>query len=64
MGKKTNILKEKLKVTYTVALVLVFFSAENENRQLEGLSLADFDRLPDRLLLLMRQKSINERFLN
>ena len=28
-------LKEKPKVTYSVALVLVFLSAENENRQLE-----------------------------
>ena len=42
MGKKTNILKEKPKV----ALVLAFISAENENRQLEDLPLADFDRLP------------------
>ena len=45
-GKKTNILKEKLKVTYSVALVLAFLSAENENRRLEDLSLADFGRLP------------------
>ena len=30
-GKKTNILKEKLKVTYSVVLVLAFLSAENEN---------------------------------
>ena len=44
-GKKTNILKEKLKVTYSVALVLAFRSAENENQQLEDLSLADFGHL-------------------
>ena len=49
--KKTNILKEKPKVTYSVALVLAFLSAENENRQLEDLPLADFGRLPERLFL-------------
>ena len=37
--KKTNILKEKPKVTNSVALVLAFLLAENENRQLENLSL-------------------------
>ena len=41
-GNKTNILKEKPKVVYSVALVLAFLSAENENRQLEDLPLADF----------------------
>ena len=63
-GKKTSILKEKPKVTYSVALVLAFLSAENENRQLEDLSLADFGRLPERLLLSVRTKSINENFVN
>ena len=29
-GKKTNILKEKPKVAYSVALVLAFLSAESE----------------------------------
>ena len=62
--KKTNILKEKPKVTYSVALVLAFLSAENENRQLEDLPLADFGRLPERLLPLVRTKSINENFVN
>ena len=38
---ETNILKEQLKVTYSVALVLAFLSAENENRQLEDLPPAD-----------------------
>ena len=52
--KKTNILKEKPKVTYSVALVLAFISAENENRQLEDLPLADFGRLPERLFLSVR----------
>ena len=62
--KKTNILKEKPKVTYSVALVLAFLSAENENRQLEDLPLADFGRLPERLLPSVRTKSINENFVN
>ena len=30
-GKKTNILKEKPKVAYSVALVLVFLSVDDEN---------------------------------
>ena len=62
--KKTNILKEKPKVTYSVALVLAFLSAENENRQLEDLPLADFGRLPERLFLSVTTKSINENFVN
>ena len=53
-GKKTSILKEKPKVTYSVALVLAFLSAENENWQLEDLPLVDFDRLPERLLPSVR----------
>ena len=62
--RKTNILKEKPKVTYSVVLVLAFLSVENENRQLEDLSLTDFGRLPQRLLLSVRTKSINENFVN
>ena len=62
--KKTNILKEKPKVACSVALVLAFLSAESENRQLEDLPLADFGRLPERLLLSVRTKAINENFLN
>ena len=56
--------KEKPKVTYAVALVLAFLSAENENRQLEDLSLADFGRLPERLLLSVGTKSIDENFVD
>ena len=41
-GKINNVPKEKPKVKYSVALVLAFLAAENENRQLEGLPLADF----------------------
>ena len=62
--KKTNILKEKPKITYSVALVLAFLSAENENRQMEDLPLADFGRLHERLLLSVRTKSMNENFVN
>ena len=47
-----------------MALVLAFLSAENENRQMEDLSQADFGRLPERLLLTLRTKSINDNFLN
>ena len=61
--KKTNILKEKPKVTNSVALV-AFLLAENENRQLENLSLADFGHLPERLLVSVRTESINENFVN
>ena len=63
-GEKTNKKKRKTEVTYSVALVLRFLAAENENRQLEDLPLADFGRLPDRLLLSVRTKSINENFVN
>ena len=55
--------KEKPKVTYSGVLMLAFFAAENENRQLEDLPLADFGRLPERLLLSVRTKSINENFV-
>ena len=52
-------LEEKPEVTYSVALVLAFLSAENDNRQLEDLLLADFGRLSERHLLSVRKKSIN-----
>ena len=63
-GRKTNIVKEKPKVAYSVALVLAFLTSENENRQLEDLPLADFGRLPERLLLPVRTESINKNFVN
>ena len=43
--------------------MLAFLSAENENRQLEDLSLADFGRLPERLFLSVRTKSIDKNFV-
>ena len=63
-GKKTNIVKDKPKVAYSVALVLAFLTSENENRQLEDLPLADFGRLPERLLPPVRTESINKNFIN
>ena len=53
-GEKTNTLKEKPKVAYSVALVLAFLSAENK-RQVEDLQLGDFGLLPERLLLSVGQ---------
>ena len=53
-----------MKVTYSAALVLDFLAVENKNRQLEDFSLADFGRLPERLLLSVRTKSINVNFVN
>ena len=47
-----------------MALVLAFLSGENENRHLEDLPLADFGRLPERLLLSVRDKVKNENFVN
>ena len=62
-GKKTNIRKEKLKITYSVALVMAFLAAENENRQLEDLPQADFGCEPKRFLRSVRTKSITESFV-
>ena len=44
--------------------MLAVLSAENENRQLEDFSLANIGRLPERLPLSVRTKSINENFVN
>ena len=49
-GKKTKIRKEKPKATYSVALVMTFLAAENENQQLKGSPQADFGRLPEGFL--------------
>ena len=56
--------KEKPKVTYLVALVMAFLAAEIENRRLEDLPQAYFGRVPERFLLSVRTKSINENFVN
>ena len=55
--------KDKPKVMYSVALVMAFLAAENENRQLEDLPQVDFGCVPERFLLLVRTKSITENFL-
>ena len=62
-GKKTkHVRKEKPKVTKSVALVMAFPTAENENRELEDLPQADFDRVSERFLLSVRTKSMTENF--
>ena len=48
MGKETKIWKEKPKVSYWVAFVMVFPAAENLNRQLEDLPRADFSYVAER----------------
>ena len=58
-GEENQYAKRKTEV-----LVLAFLSAEDENRQLENLPLADFGRLPEKLLLSLKIKSINENFVN
>ena len=63
-GKKSKIPKEKRKVTYPVALVMAFLTAENENGQLEDLPQADSSHVPERFLLWVRTKSITENFEN
>ena len=50
----TKIWIEKPKVTHSVALVMAFLAAENENRQLQDLPQADFGCVPERFLLLVR----------
>ena len=61
-GRKPKCEKKKPKATYSVALVMAFLAAENENRQLEDLPQADFGRVPERFLLTVRSNSITENF--
>ena len=42
---------------------MAFLAAENENRQREDFSQADFGGVPERFLLLVRTNSINDNFL-
>ena len=42
---------------------MTFLAAENENRQLEDLSRADFGRVPERFLLSARANSMTENFV-
>ena len=44
--KKTIVRKEKPKDTHSVALVITFLAAVEENRQLKNLPQADFGRVP------------------
>ena len=48
--KKLKSFVLKLKVMYSVALVMAFLAAENKNRQLKDSPQADFDRVGKKLL--------------
>ena len=60
-GEENQYAKRK---TESFGASIIFLSAEDENRQLENLPLADFGRLPEKLLLSLKIKSINENFVN
>ena len=60
---KATIRKEKPKVMYSVALVIVFLAAENENRQLEDLPQLDFGCVHERFPQSVRTKSITKNFV-
>ena len=53
--KENQYTKEKPKVTYSVALVMVLLAAESENRQLEDLPQLDFGCVPERFLLSVKK---------
>ena len=55
--------KEKPKFRYSVAVVMAFLAAENENQQLQDLPQADFGGVPERFLLSVRIYSITENFV-
>ena len=60
-GKETKLVREeKPKVTKSVALLMAFPAAENENRELEDFPLPDFGRVPERFPLFVRTKSITK----
>ena len=54
---RSKIRKEKLKVTCPVALVMAFLTAENEIRLLEDLPQADFDRVPEKISSVGKEKA-------
>ena len=60
-GKKIR--KEKPRVSYSVALIMALLTAISENRQLKDLPRADFGRVPEKFLLTVRTKSVNENFV-
>ena len=62
-GGKTKIPKEKLRVSYSVALIMALLKAMSENRQLKDLPQAEFGRVPEKFLLTVRTKSLNENFV-
>ena len=48
---------------FLVTLVMTFLTAENDNRLLKDLPQADFGRVPEKLTLSVRTKSITENFV-
>ena len=62
-GRKPKYGKKNRKIRYSIALVMAFLSAENENRQLKDLPLDNFGRVPEIFLLSVRTKSIAENFV-
>ena len=62
-GGTIKIRKEKPRVSYSVALIMALLTAISENRQLKDLPQADFGRVPEKFLLTVRTKSINENFV-
>ena len=56
-------MKIKLKVTYSVALVMAFLMAENKIRELKDLPQADFRGVPERFLLSLRTNAITDNFV-
>ena len=61
-GKKTTERKTE-SYSNSVALVMAFLEAENENRQLKDFPQADFDRIPERFLLSVGTNSITDSFV-
>ena len=63
-GDKKQYTKRKTESYVFSGFGVSILSAENENRQLEDLLQAHFGRLPERLFLSVRTKSIIENFVN
>ena len=46
-----------------MALIMALLKAMSENRQLKDLPQAEFGRVPEKFLLTVRTKSLNENFV-
>ena len=62
-GRKPKYEEKIRKLAHSVALLMAFFAAENENQQLKGLPPADFSGVPERFLLSVGTNSITENFV-